>query len=140
MTPIMGTFVKLQTMADGTPRVVLDMQCKLEEVTAMGLTPGAPFALARLATGVLPKQEEPKQAAEKPGQLCVMACTFCEDANFRHWVSMLDGCCNTAEEAKQFILFVCGVTSRKYLDFNKEAAQKFHSQIREPYLQWKQQL
>lgn len=45
---ISASFVRLQTMADGTPRVIFDLDCTLADIAAMGLTPGVPVAIARL--------------------------------------------------------------------------------------------
>lgn len=43
-----ASFVRLQTMADGTPRLIIDADCSLAEIAKMGLTPGASFAFARM--------------------------------------------------------------------------------------------
>ena len=54
-----ASFVRLQTMADGTPRIIIDADCSLEEIAKMGLTPGASFAFARMT------KEAAKQAQQK---------------------------------------------------------------------------
>jgi hypothetical protein len=132
----MGTFVKIGTMADGTPRIVLDLQCKLEDVAAMGLIPGVPFALARLKKeAAVTPSEAPK---EKPGPLCVMACNFCEDPMFWKWIGSSRPnypSVNDAEGAKKFICELCSVDSRKAIDQSASAA--FHSLIRKPFLAWR---
>lgn len=153
---IMGTFVKIGTMADGTPRIVLDLQCTLSEIAAMGLIPGVPFALARMTkeasvghgetrTSTASKDDStPKNtdsmATEKPGQLCVMACNFCDDPLFWKWIVLgspysYKGA--DAQDAKHFILDICGIDSRKALDSDLAAAREFHRHIREPFLAWK---
>lgn len=43
-----GAFVSLKTMADGTPRIVLDLDCNLADVAGMGFSPGAQIAVAML--------------------------------------------------------------------------------------------
>ena len=68
----------------------------------------------------------------KPGQLCVMACTFCADPDFQYWTGAGD-----EPSAKQLILGQCGITSRKELDTNKDAAAIFHRDFREKFLDWK---
>lgn len=82
-------------------------------------------------------QPEPKQ---RPGELCIMACTFCADEQFWEWAD------KTSEEviegengAKAFILETCGVLSRKELDAQPTAAHRFHKLIREPYMAWRNQ-
>lgn len=82
---------------------------------------------------------EPKT---KPGELCIMACTFCAMRDFRDWASNWASnpvLVESEEDAKSFILETCGVTSRKELDTDKMAAIRFHTVIREPFLRWKQQ-
>lgn len=133
---IMGTFVKIGTMADGTPRIVLDLQCTLSEIAAMGLIPGVPFALARMTkeASVTP----PAEPKTKPGPLCVMACNFCDDPAFWKWINEIPSySCANADEAKEYILVRCGITSRLKLDSNEFAAETFHKYIRKPFLAWK---
>lgn len=132
---IMGTFVKIGTMADGTPRMVLDLQCTLSEVAAMGLIPGVPFAVARLkkeAAVVAP--EEPK---EKPGPLCIMACNFCADPRFIEFLDSRFSPCESQEDAKRVICELIGIESRRELDTNEKAASAFHSLIRKPFIAWR---
>jgi hypothetical protein len=45
---LIGTFVRLQTLADGTPRIVFDVDCTLAKLAELGLKPGSPVALARI--------------------------------------------------------------------------------------------
>lgn len=134
---ILGTFVKIGTMADGTPRLVLDLQCGLSEIAAMGLIPGVPFAVARLtkeAAGkpVVELVSKPQESKEKPGQLCVMACTFCADPEFRNWIGA-----SNEDDAKQMILRELRISSRKELDTNHEAGRQFLNEYRNPFLAWR---
>lgn len=142
MTAILGTFVSIKTMADGSPRIVLDMQCTLSEVAAMGLIPGTPFALARLtkeAAGkpVVEPVSQPEAPKEKPGPLCVMACNFCADLVFWEWISRGGGYANDEQDAKRFILYTCEIDSRKKLDQSERAAQLFHALVRKPFMAWR---
>jgi hypothetical protein len=80
--------------------------------------------------------EEPKN---KPGDLCIMACKFCADTNFHYWVySVCMNRCLCEEDAKQFILRTCNTTSRKYLDTDHAAKHIFLTEIRAPFLEWKE--
>lgn len=81
-------------------------------------------------------QPAPKQ---RIGDLCLMACTFCADPDFQYWAHTQNGQCQTEAEAKQFVLDVCLIDSRKELDADKTAGALFHTAIREPYLKWKSQ-
>ena len=70
--------------------------------------------------------------------LCIMACCFCKEPLFQKWARLMGMPNATEHDAKQFILRVCGVTSRNDLDSNEKAAQLFHQRIREPFLAWKE--
>lgn len=135
----MGTFVAIKTMADGTPRMTLDLDCSLADIAALGMIPGTPFGIARISgeSTVAPVVEEPK---ERAGQLCVMACNFCADRDFHQWVGIMNGLPYSdvdSEVAKQYILDICGVDSRKDIDKSAAVAHKFHNAIRAPYLEWR---
>lgn len=139
---IMGTFVKIGTMADGTPRLVLDLQCTLSEVAAMGLIPGVPFAIARLTQSAAGKPavapvSQPQEPKEKPGQLCVMAVNFCKDQAFQNFIDECYDDCNSEKDAKDFILRVCGIESRRELDTDTRAGSVFMSSIRNPFIAWR---
>jgi len=131
MSAVMGTFVSIKTMADGSPRITLDMQCTLADVAAMGLMPGVPFAIARLTNEAsLAPQTPPPEAPKQPiGALCRLAVRLCEDPLFIEWVDAAD-----SEHAKAIILTNCGISSRKELDTNEKAAQIFHSKFRQPFV------
>lgn len=74
----------------------------------------------------------------RPGELCIMACTFCADPLFQGWVTLTDGAESQDEEsAKAFILMMCGVKSRKELDTDPKATSLFHTLIRGPYMEWR---
>jgi hypothetical protein len=122
-------------MADGSARIVLDLQCTLSEIAAMGLVPGAPFALARMSSETTKAQaqaETVEEEKEKPGQFCVMAANFCRDPVFWDWAGV-----GTEDEARSFILDICGVKSRKELDGHDLVERTFFREIRHPFLQYK---
>lgn len=132
---ITGTFVKVNgTLADGTLRLVIDIEPRhAQDAFALFHEPGTEVVLARLnlkaEAAPEQQQEEPK---EKPGQLCVMACKFCADPQFQKWLGVYD-----EEEAKAMILEDCGIASRKDLDSNHEAAQKFLNDFRGPFMAYR---
>ena len=72
--------------------------------------------------------------------LCIMACVFCRDPKFQFWARLQCGELLTEDDARDFICDTCGIASRKDLDTNPAAAEKFHKLIREPFLAWKEQL
>lgn len=58
-----GSFVRMQTMADGTPRLIIDLpQTTLRQLSELELDPGAPIAIARLT------QESSLQQSQKAAQ------------------------------------------------------------------------
>ena len=122
---------------DGTLTVKIDID-PMYKLQFLQMFPeiGAAGALAALAQGVNiePQEPEPKQ---KPGQLCVMACTFCADPDFHAWVDQFYRDCKTEADAKKWMLTTCGVTSRKHIDTDKMAAIRFHTVVREPFMAWR---
>lgn len=124
MSALLCTFVKVGTMADGTPRLTLDMQCTLAELAAMGLVPGVPFALARL------EKEAAVSQPEKPkgGELAKQAGIWCADPRFQQWLGVQDEL-----EAKFRVCETCYVDSRAELDHNETAARRFETVIAAPY-------
>lgn len=82
----------------------------------------------------------PYQPKARPGELCIMACTFCADPKFWEWADKISEEPIEGENgAKQFVLDMCGVLSRKELDMFPTAAANFHRIIRAPYLAWRNQ-
>lgn len=78
----------------------------------------------------------------RPRDLCIMACVFCRDPLFREWIVSLagDDCIGMVMDeagAKAFILHLCRVESRTDLDTDPDAALRFHSLIRQPFVTWK---
>lgn len=81
------------------------------------------------------EQPAPKQ---KPGELCILACTFCADKQFWKWIEQVhDLDCNSEDMAKNFILNECNIVSRKELDTSIVAAKLFHEEIRKPFVAWR---
>jgi pyruvate-formate lyase-activating enzyme len=71
--------------------------------------------------------------------MCIMACVFCHNLEFQRWADSLgDRRVEDDEDAKAFILDTCSVTTRNALDSDAAAAERFHEQIRKPFLAWKE--
>lgn len=127
MTALMGTFVKVNTMADGTPRVTLDMECTLAELAALGVVPGTPFALARITNEAA--QTPPVADKPKGGELARLAGIWCNDPMFWRWAKVTG-----VVDAVSLVYVVCGIESRAELDHDDAAATKFQELIRLPYM------
>lgn len=91
--------------------------------------------------------EDPAPAAsktkrERMAPLCEWAVMRCAEPQFQQWAFMQpkrmadSSGLGMDEQAKAFILSVCGIESRKELDTNPEAAKRFHERVRLPYAKW----
>jgi hypothetical protein len=68
-----------------------------------------------------------------------MACAFCRYRDFLDYLEEIDPQREPWNErgAKEFILVICGITSRRELDGNTAAAQRFHELVRKPFMAWR---
>jgi hypothetical protein len=141
---IQATSRTVKTMADGTLRLTIDIEPNDAQSAFMLFgQPGAPVVLARLTQEAA--QASMRQQAVEPemkgGELARMAGVFCKDSKFWDWLEQSHGkhiIDNHEEEiARAFICEVCLIESRKELDHNHYAAERFHMEIRRPYLEWK---
>ncbi|OAD17146.1 hypothetical protein [Achromobacter insolitus] len=95
---------------------------------AKGKTAGQRLAIVAVEIG---DDEQPKVQPElKGGELAKLAGMFCQSVHFWEFCG-----CDDADEAREWILRVCGVQSRRNLDHNPAAAQIFHERVRKPYLE-----
>ena len=105
------------------------------------------YALAEVGDDELPKGK-PNEVIDvtgegdpsKIGPLCLLACRWCVDPVFQEWVGAPPpnksdplGHGNSEADAKGFINGCCRIQSRKELDTNPEAAERFHKYVRIPY-------
>lgn len=82
------------------------------------------------------EQPVPPAKEKRMGPYCYQAVKWCADRDFQKWVARcsqqpLDSV--GAQEAKQFILKMCGIKSRKDLDGSEEAQRMWHANIVGPY-------
>lgn len=131
MDVIEASFVKVgSTLSDGTLRLIFDIEPRHAQAAfALFHSPGTPAALARLVSQsssiVIPEAQEVKT---KAGQNCITACELCKDKQFQSWINT-----NNEEDAKDYILATCKISSRKELDVNQEAANLFRTLILIPF-------
>lgn len=85
--------------------------------------------------------EQPVQAPKRDqrGPLCREACDYCETPSFRKWVSADDEELASEADAKEWILNVCGVLSRKELDTQPTAGNRFVNMVRLPFMRWQRE-
>jgi hypothetical protein len=129
------------TMADGTVRVTIDLDCTLSALAALNLMPGTPLAIARLTpeagTAAIQPQPEPEPEPEPPkgGALARLAGMWCADPEFRAWLwqhHMVKA--REPRDAAEYMRHVCDVASRAELDSNPRAERAFNEMFRLPYM------
>ncbi|MFY2643734.1 hypothetical protein ACOTDF_19415 [Achromobacter insuavis] len=105
-----------------------DLEAFKAMTVAKGKTAGQRLALVAVEIG---DDEQPKQQPEqKGGELAKLAGLFCQSTAFWEFCRADD-----ADEARDWILGVCGIQSRRDLDYNPTAAQLFHDRVRKPYME-----
>lgn len=145
MAAISGSFSSMRTMADGSVRIVIDLDCTLAELAALNLMPGTPLALARLTpeagTAAIQPQPEPEPAPEPPkgGALARLAGMWCADPEFQAWLRQhYKVKVSSPSDAAAFMRHECDVTSRAELDSNPAAERAFNNLFRLPYMAYQQ--
>jgi hypothetical protein len=131
MDVIEASFVKVgSTLADGTLRLIFDIEPRHAQAAfALFNFPGTPAALARLMPQITNSIPPEKPSGKPPiGPQCISASQLCKDSNFLVWSKT-----DSEEAAKQYILSVCKIQSRKELDTNQEAANLFRTLILIPF-------
>ena len=134
MSVIEAAAVRCQTMADGTLRLVVDIEPRhAQDAFRLFGSPGVAVALAALRAEPTPTPAPAPQASEaearpKGGALARLAGQWCQRPDFIAWIGAED-----AEHAAQLVRESCGIESRAQLDSNADAAEAFHRLIRGPF-------
>lgn len=77
---------------------------------------------------------EPQPRKDMRGPLCREACDLCELPDFREWTKA-----ESEQEAAQAIYWSCGIKSRKELDSDDRAAERFRTEVRIPFMHWQRE-
>jgi hypothetical protein len=127
MTAIPAASVGVKTMADGTLRITFDIEPS-EAGAAFALfgKPGTPAALAALQVGYAAATEVTTEVKPKGGPLSQAAAMLDHNEAFYKYALARD-----FTSVKELILNRCIVDSRKELDHDKAAANRFHEMMRE---------
>lgn len=142
MSVIEASSVRIQTMADSTLRLTVDIEPRFaNDAFSLFGKVGTPLALAALK---IDKHAEPAPVIKlEPkahiGEQCWKAVDLCADKRFWEWVAFatLQVRRPTKEaEAKAYILDVCNIQSRKDLDTDPEAADRFNARLFRPFNLW----
>jgi hypothetical protein len=86
------------------------------------------------------QQLDPEKA--KGGALAKLAAMLGDDVEFWKFLThqfSLEEACESPDNAAEVIREVCEIESRSELDWHTDAANRFHSQIRGPWLKWRAQ-
>ncbi len=104
-----------------------------------------PVALAPLNPQFDKPQIPAEPEKEKPGPLCMLAVQWCKDRKFQDWlyqklsISGWQVSPVTSEETtKNNLCLLLGIQSRREIDTNPEAAMRFQTLIRLPYMKYQQ--
>lgn len=92
------------------------------------------MVMVEIGDDELPVQPEPVAPKKESTAILtpmMLACRLCADSEFQAWTHS-----QNADEAKQYILTRCKISSRKELDHSREAQQLFEDFVRIPFLQW----
>jgi hypothetical protein len=134
---ISGTRRKAQELADGTLRVMVDIDPRFKaDFHRLVHHIDTPCAIAPLAMDFERIEKEEKEK-KKVGPLCRLAAMWCKGEQFREWFGMrfdlgeLDEE-ETADSLRSFL----GVRSRKDIDHDPVASERFQKLVREPYMAW----
>jgi hypothetical protein len=134
MSIIEATSGTYRSRVDGT--IVLSVEIEpryAAQALALIGAHGTPIAIAALKAGygAAGSELQPESGKEKIGALCKLAVQWCKDPQFQIWADV-----QSEEGAKNYILAMCEIESRKELDFNVHSFELFDAEIRQPYMQY----
>jgi len=139
-----GTY---RSRVDGT--IVLSVEIEPRNAAAalalFGM-PGTPMAIAALKTGY--EAASDSQVADimtsigelqpKGGALAKLAGMWCADKTFQAWLELdPDNAAPTENGAALCLYALCDIQSRRQLDHDPAAAERFNRLIRGPYMKWR---
>lgn len=142
-TAISATRRQVRELVDGTLEVRIHIDPTFKRAF-YDLFPDidTPVAIAPLKPDFAQPKEDRKDEL-KGGPLSVLAGRWCNDPKFWEWHNALyfsnhEGYerIDDSDMAREFVLEMCEITSRKDLDHNPAAARIFHEEIRLPYSNW----
>ena len=128
--------MRVRTMADGSLRIEVEVSpTDAQAAFALFGSPGAPMALAALKTGYAAAVEPEKP---KGGALAKLAGMWCADKTFQSWIDLDSDYCAGDENGAALRLYeICEIQSRRQLDHDPAAAERFNRLIRGPYMKWR---
>ncbi|WP_378952268.1 hypothetical protein [Mesorhizobium sp. ANAO-SY3R2] len=117
-------------------QIVVDEGSNHEEVSSRIAEERQETDEATVEAEFFPPEKAEKTEEPKGGQLATAAGIICNEGAFWLWASEeFNVEVRNANDARELILRKCGITSRRYLDHNQEAAEIFR-EIRSGYQFW----
>lgn len=96
-------------------------------------------ALVEIGNDEQPTKTEPYKQHDRLGPLCEWAVMRCKEPKFWEFLSTFDiEPVTTEQEAKDTLVFLCAVDSRKEFDTNPDVAARLKRLILNPYREWLQ--
>lgn len=139
MTALQAAAVRCQTMADGTLRLVLDIEPRdAQQGFRLFGSPGTPVALAAIKTKPQQQASEPERA--KGGVAAKWLGMRCAEPEFQQWLRdtypgiQVQG--DPVTCAAIAVRAVCQVESRAEIDNDQEANERFQRLIRGPWAKY----
>lgn len=139
MSAIPCSSVSLKTMADGTLRISFDIEpANAQDAFRLFAAPGTPAAIAALQVGYAAASDAPAEDQPKGGALAKLAGMWCADPVFQNWLELdPDNAAPNESGAALCLYALCEIQSRRQLDHDPAAAERFNRLIRGPYMKWR---
>ena len=144
MSAIPCASVSLKTMADGTLRISFDIEpANAQDAFRLFAAPGTPAAIAALQVGYAAAGEPSVKESLTPetpkgGALAKLAGMWCADKTFQAWLETdPDNAAPNESGATLCLYALCEIESRRELDHDPAAAERFNRLIRGPYMKWR---
>ena len=142
MSAIQATSAGVKDMADGSLRITLEFDpAYAKEAYALFGARGTPLAVAALnlqASQAQAQQETIEEA--KGGFLSQWLAMRCNEPKFWEFIECEIAenttTCSNKQEADVLVKMALDIDSKRELDNDKEAEQRFHEIIRKPYAEW----
>ena len=141
MSAIPCSSVSMRTMADGTLRLSIDIEpANAQDAFRLFAAPGTPAAIAALQVGYAAAGEPSVKESLTPetpkgGALAKLAGMWCADKTFQSWLGVADE--DSENRATLSFYELCDIRSRRELDHDPAAAERFNRLIRGPYMKWR---
>jgi hypothetical protein len=144
MSAIEASSAGVKDMADGSLRITVEFEPRFaKDAYALFGARGTPLAIAALKTGYAVAGEPSVKESLTPetpkgGALAKLAGMWCADKTFQAWLETdPDNAAPNESGATLCLYALCEIESRRELDHDPAAAERFNRLIRGPYMKWR---